>query len=70
MTKFLRLPRIIADYGLSRSSLYELMETGEFPKPIKLGKRSVAWLAAEVDSWANSRVEASRGKAAKVSGAA
>nr|WP_010597693.1 AlpA family phage regulatory protein [Rickettsiella massiliensis] len=28
-----------------------MVAKGEFPKPIKLGKRSVGWLESDVDAW-------------------
>ncbi len=36
---------------LSRSSIYLRMAQGTFPKPIRLGPNSVAWLASDIDSW-------------------
>lgn len=37
--------------GLSKSSLYQKIRNKEFPAPIKLGKRSVAWRVAEIQSY-------------------
>jgi prophage regulatory protein len=37
--------------GLTRSSIYKMMEDGEFPRPIKLGRRAVGWRADEVAYW-------------------
>jgi prophage regulatory protein len=48
--------------GLKRSSLYAKMAEGCFPKPIKLGSRTVAWLAADVQAWINEKISESRGK--------
>ncbi len=36
------------------------MEDGAFPKPIKLGERSVAWLEEDIDRWQQERIAASR----------
>lgn len=38
--KYLRLPGVLARYGVSRSTLYDLMHKG-FPKPIHLGRSSL-----------------------------
>ena len=57
---FIRLPRVKQRVGLSRSSIYAMMSRGEFPPPISLGQRAVAWVEADVDEWISSRVEASR----------
>ena len=34
----------------SRSKLYVLMDTGGFPRPIKIG-RDNRWIASEIDAW-------------------
>jgi prophage regulatory protein len=51
MADFLRLPQVLARVGLKTTCLYELVGDGEFPKPVRLGNRAVAWLSTEVDSW-------------------
>lgn len=47
--------------GLSRSTIYELMSKNEFPKPIKIADRRVAWIESEIECWAKSMVKKSRG---------
>ena len=47
--------------GLSRSSIYAKMESGTFPKAIKLSERSVGWLDTEIQEWLQSRIAISRG---------
>ena len=47
--------------ALSRSRIYALMALGNFPKPVKLGAMSVAWLETEVHEWIESRITESRG---------
>jgi prophage regulatory protein len=37
--------------GLSRSTIYDLMSRGQFPKPIKLGERAVGWRESDVEKW-------------------
>jgi len=37
--------------GLPRSTLYLYMKNDQFPKPVKLGVRSVGWIKEEVDEW-------------------
>jgi prophage regulatory protein len=46
--------------GLKRSAIYDKIKNGEFPKPISLGPRAVAWIADEIDQWVDARIEASR----------
>lgn len=37
--------------GLPRSTLYAKVAAGEFPKPIKLGARSVGWFERDIAAW-------------------
>jgi prophage regulatory protein len=60
----LRLPQVKQRTGLSRSTIYALAARGEFPRPISLGRRSVAWVASEISQWVSDRIRAARGEAA------
>lgn len=51
MATLLRAPKAFARCGVSKSQGYLLMQRGEFPKPVKLGPNSVAWLEHELDQW-------------------
>jgi prophage regulatory protein len=57
---FLRLPEVKAATGLSKSSLYALVRADNFPPPVRLGPRTVAWVRSEVAQWASDRVLISR----------
>ena len=46
--------------GLTDKWFYKLIQDGEFPKPIKLG-RSSRWLRSEVEQWLQNRISESRG---------
>lgn len=37
--------------GLNRSSIYEMMSRKEFPRPVKIGPRAVAWKSSDIDAW-------------------
>ena len=50
--------------GLPRSTIYDKMKAGEFPKPIPLSGRSVGWLSNEIESWLKERVAARDGVSA------
>lgn len=54
----LRLPMVMRITGLARSTIYKLISQNQFPVPIKLSKRAVAWLQSEIESWVSSRVRA------------
>jgi prophage regulatory protein len=53
-------PAVKAQTGLSRSTIYQLMADGNFPKSIALGPRAVGWLASDIDDWIDARIAASR----------
>jgi prophage regulatory protein len=57
----LRLQKVRAACALSRSELYRRMGLGEFPKPVAIGARAVAWRQSEIDEWIASRQPKSRG---------
>lgn len=40
---------------MSRSSIYAAIADGDFPKPIRVGRRAVRWFANEIDAWVKSR---------------
>ena len=54
----LRLPDVKQKTGQSRSTIYDKVQRGEFPAPVKIGERAVGWVEAEVDSWVKARIEA------------
>lgn len=64
-TKFLRLTqcREIAG-GVAPSTIWGWVKNGTFPKPIKLSANCTAWDAAQVESWAQGRIAASRAQPA------
>ena len=53
--RYLRRPDVEAKIGLSRSTLYAMMDRGEFPRPIRVGLRAVAWPESAVLAWLASR---------------
>ena len=59
-TNLLRLPAVKQRTGLSRSTLYDLMKRGDFPKPIPLGARAVGFVDSEVSAWIDKRIAAAR----------
>ena len=41
--------------GLSRSSIYRLMQEGGFPRPVRVGPSAVRWKASDITAWIESR---------------
>ena len=54
--KLYRLPQVREITGLGRSTIYAKIKTGEFPAPVNLGIRAVAWRAVDVAGWVDSRI--------------
>ena len=60
-TKFLRLPEVQNRTGKSRSAIYQGINDGTFPKPIKLGgPRAVGWIETEIEAYNQECIDASR----------
>ncbi|MEY0256189.1 helix-turn-helix transcriptional regulator [Morganella morganii] len=57
--KFIDMKFIVQLTGLSDKWFYKLIQDGQFPKPIKLG-RSSRWLKSEVETWLKARIAESR----------
>jgi prophage regulatory protein len=55
MASVARITEVMAQTGLPRSSLYAQVKLGTFPKPIKLGARSVGWRVEDVEAWIATR---------------
>lgn len=60
MLRLLRLDAVREITGLSRSTIYA---DQTFPRPVKIGERSVAWVEEEIREWIDARI-AAREKAA------
>lgn len=52
--RLLTLKEVTARTTLSKTSVYELMKEERFPKQVRLGNRSVAWVESEVDAFIES----------------
>ncbi|WP_083902248.1 AlpA family transcriptional regulator [Pandoraea sp. B-6] len=59
----LRRPDVERITGLSRSSIYAKIKTGEFPRPVPLTSRIVAWIESEILGWVQSRIDVRDGGA-------
>jgi prophage regulatory protein len=55
----LRLLRVKTETGLSKSTIYQLIKDGTFPKPVKLGRRAVGWRESDIAGWQASRPQTS-----------
>lgn len=45
----LRLHDVLQRIPISRTSLYDGVKLGLYPAPVRIGKRTVAWRASDID---------------------
>ena len=57
--KLLRRKQVEEASGLSRSSIYQMMAEGRFPKPLKVGRRAVRWSEEDLKQWQEALLEQS-----------
>lgn len=55
--RILRLPEVIHTTGKSRSSVYESIADGLFPRPIPIGGRAIGFVQSEIAAWVNARIQ-------------
>jgi prophage regulatory protein len=56
--RFMRLPDVKHQVGLGRTAIYQKIKAGEFPAPVSLGARAVAWTSDSIAAWIDSKVKA------------
>jgi prophage regulatory protein len=54
--RLLRLPSVEEITGVKKSTVYALMKAEQFPAPVKLSARAVAWRSEDIMAWVASRV--------------
>ena len=54
ITRILRLPEVIHLTGQSKTTIYERIKAGTFPKQISLGNRCVGWNSNDITYWLDS----------------
>lgn len=59
MAKILRLPKVKDKVGLGKTAIYARIKSGEFPKPLKIGRIS-GWDEVDLDAWIEQQKQASR----------
>ncbi|PWK32564.1 AlpA family phage regulatory protein [Pseudomonas sp. OV226] len=55
----MRLPEVTAISGLKRSSIYNLMAKGDFPKSRRIGSGgAIGWDSLEITAWVDAQMDA------------
>ncbi|RUX28241.1 AlpA family transcriptional regulator [Mesorhizobium sp. M7A.F.Ca.US.011.01.1.1] len=53
--RIVRLKELVFRSGLGRSSIYEMVSTGDFPAPVQIGERAIGWIESEFETWLNAK---------------
>jgi prophage regulatory protein len=53
--RFLKLPELPGLTGISQTTIQRLVKRGEFPAPLRLSARRVAWPTTAVADWLDQR---------------
>ncbi len=54
--RLLRKSDVEKKVGLKRSTISLMVARGEFPKPMKISQRVIAWLESDIDDWIQAKV--------------
>lgn len=49
--RVLKIKEVLLKTSLGKTAIYALIKTSDFPKPIRLGVRSIGWIEGEIDAW-------------------
>ena len=55
---FLKLQQVIDKTTLCRSSIYNLINAGDFPNSVTVMGKRKAWLESEVEEWMMEKIQA------------
>jgi prophage regulatory protein len=50
-----RMPTVMRRTGLARSTIYKMIANQNFPTPVRLGPRAVAWRRTDLDAWSQAQ---------------
>ena len=54
-----RLPAVLEITGLSKATIYRLINRGDFPPRVQLSPRCVGWRVGDIDAWLERRLSGS-----------
>ncbi|MDN7179040.1 AlpA family transcriptional regulator [Caballeronia sp. SEWSISQ10-4 2] len=54
--RLVRLREVRTRVGLGRSTLYQYLADGKFPRPVQIGGGRVAWIESDIDMWIKERI--------------
>ncbi len=56
--QFVRLVEVARMLGVSRTTLWRMVETGAFPPPVEITERNRGFLLDDVQAWMQARLDA------------
>jgi prophage regulatory protein len=56
--RLLPLPAVLERTSHSRAGLYDAMNKGDFPKPVRISANRVAWPSSSIDAWIAAKMRA------------
>ncbi|WP_304526389.1 AlpA family transcriptional regulator [Halomonas sp. I5-271120] len=56
MKNLIRRAEVLHRCAISNSTLYRLIDAGQFPAPVQVSSRNVAWVEHEIDEWIAHRI--------------
>jgi prophage regulatory protein len=54
--RLLKVDDVITRLGVSRSTIWRLTQSGDFPRPVAISPGRKGWLKSQVDAWIASRL--------------
>ena len=64
LEKLYRQPSVCEMCAISRATLYRWVRSGLFPRPIRMGRNSVAWPSSAIEQWQRERMLTSQNEVA------
>ena len=58
MERIMRIPEVVEVTGLSKTTIWRRVKSGDFPAPVRLGSlatRSIGWRSGQVQEWLDTR---------------
>ena len=64
LDRMYRHAEVLQYVGLKKTQLAKLIREGNFPKPVPLSERAIAWLESDLIKWQHDRIAARNTEAA------
>ncbi len=59
--RFLRIPEILQRTGMRKTTFYNRINLGLFPKQIPIGSNLVVWIERDVQTWIQEQIDKGKG---------